>query len=197
MKDPEVQAKEAAASAEESPAVLPESIESVEFAEKRIADLEKQLAELKDRVLREMADAENTRRRAQKDREETSKYTIASFAKEMLALSDNFSRALESAPTNNADPAVKNFIVGIEATERQFLATLERFGIKKINPLGQVFDPNFHRVMMEVEATDQPAGTIVQVLQAGYMIHDRLLREALVAVAKGGPTEALRVDTSA
>ncbi len=170
--------------------------EAAPSTEARIAELEKQLAEMKDRALREMADAENTRRRAQKDREETSKYAIANFAKEMLALSDNFGRALESAPTEKLDPAVKNFIVGIEATERLFLATLERFGIKKISPLGQVFDPNFHRVMMEVDAPDQPAGTIVQVLQAGYMIHDRLLREALVAVAKGG-TDAPRVDTSA
>jgi molecular chaperone GrpE len=166
-------------------------------AEIRIAELEKQLAEAKDRILREMADAENTRRRAQKDREETAKYATAAFAKEIVAISDNFRRALESAPSEISDPVVKNLVAGVDATERQLLATLERFGIKQINPLGQVFDPHFHRVMMEVDATDQPAGTVMQVLQIGYMIHDRLLREALVAVAKGVPTDTPRIDTSA
>ena len=164
-------------------------------AEQRIADLEKQLADMKDRALREMAEAENTRRRAQKEREETSKYAVANFAKEMLVIADNFRRALDAAPTDNTDPVVKNLIEGIDATERQFQATLDRFGIKKVNPLGQPFDPNFHQVMLEIETPDQPAGTIVQVLQAGYIIHDRLLREALVAVAKGGAT--VHVDKSA
>jgi len=163
----------------------------------RIAELEKQVAEFKDRALREMAEAENTRRRAQKEREETSKYAVANFAKEMLNVSDNFARALEATPKDNTDPAVKNLVAGIEATERQLANTLTQFGIKKLEPVGQPFDPNFHRVMTEVEGTDQPAGTIVQVLQAGYVIHDRLLREALVAVAKGAPTASKHVDTSA
>ena len=164
-------------------------------AEQRIAELEKQLAEMKDRALREMAEAENTRRRAQKEREETSKYAVANFAKEMLGIADNFRRALDAAPNDNTDPAVKNLITGIDATERQFQATLDRFGIKKVSPIGQPFDPNFHQVMLEVETTDHSAGTVVQVLQAGYMIHDRLLREALVAVAKGGA--GAHVDKSA
>lgn len=186
---------------EEEAAVLPagEQEPAVVSAEERIADLEKQLSEMKDRALREMADAENTRRRAQKEREETSKYAIANFAKEMLVISDNFRRALDAAPTGDLDPAVKNLIVGIDATERQFSAALERFGIKKIDPLGQPFDPHFHRVMMEVDAEGKPAGTVVQVLQAGYMIQDRLLREALVSVAKGpvSASETAHVDTSA
>lgn len=165
-------------------------------AEKRIADLEKQLAEMKDRALREMADAENTRRRAIKDREETSKYAVTGFAREILGISDSFSRALESAPRDNLEPAMKSLLDGIEATERQLLATLERFGVKPIEALGKPFDPHFERVMMEVDSPDQPAGTVVQVLQTGYMIHDRLLREALVAVAKGAGA-APRVDTSA
>lgn len=197
MTDPEMQRDEAAETAELSADPAAESEDAAVFSEKRIAELEKQLAEAKDRILREMADAENTRRRAQKDREETSKYAITAFAKEIVAISDNFRRALESAPSETPDPALKNLIVGIDATERQLLATLERFGIKQINPIGQIFDPHFHRVMMEIDATDQPAGTVVQVLQAGYMIHDRLLREALVAVAKGTAPDAQRVDTSA
>lgn len=169
---------------------------AAEDAGARIADLEKQLAEMKDRALREMADAENTRKRAQKEREDTSKYAVAGFAKDVLAVADNFSRALAAAPNETSDPTVTNLLTGLQATERQLMATLERFGVRKIEPIGQPFDPHFHQVMMEVDAPDQPAGTVVQVLQAGYVIHDRLLREALVAVAKGGPA-AEKVDTSA
>lgn len=162
------------------------------------AAYEAQIANLKDQVLRALAEAENTRRRAQKEREDTAKYAVASFAKDMLNVGDNFRRALEATPKETNDAALKNLITGIEATERQLQAAMERVGIKKIEPLDQPFDPNFHRVMMEVENADKPAGTVVQVLQAGYMIHDRLLREALVAVAKGGPAAAPRaVDTSA
>lgn len=158
-------------------------------------DAAQQIANLKDQVLRALAEAENTRRRAQKEREETSKYAVANFAREMLNVSDNFRRALDATPKDNTDPALKNLIDGIEATERQLQAALERFGIKKMEPLGQAFDPNFHRVMVEVEAPEKTAGTVTQVLQAGYVIHDRLLREALVAVAKGGASA--KVDQSA
>ncbi len=195
MTDPIIQNDEETQDSQDSADAIAETGEAI--AEKRITELEKQLAEMKDRALREMADAENTRRRAQKEREETSKYAVASFAKEMLAVSDNFRRALDAAPNENTDPAVKNLIVGIDATERQLLATLDRFGIKKIDPVGQPFDPNFHRVMMEVDAADQPAGTVVQVLQAGYVIFDRLLREALVAVAKGALPATPHIDKSA
>jgi len=156
-----------------------------------------EIASLKDQVLRALAEAENTRRRAQKERDDTAKYAVANFAKEMLNVSDNFNRALDAMPQDTKDPALKNLITGLEATGRQMQATLDRFGIKKLEPLGQPFDPNFHRVMMEVDDEDQPAGTVVQVLQAGYVIHDRLLREALVAVAKGKQATPHQVDTSA
>jgi molecular chaperone GrpE len=156
-----------------------------------------QVAELKDQLLRALAEAENTRRRAQKEREDTAKYAVANFAREMLGVADNFARALEALPKNTSDPSVKNLVTGVEATGRQLQAALERFGIREMAPLGQPFDPNFHRVMMEVDNPDQPPGTVVQVLQAGYVIHDRLLREALVAVAKGGGATQPKVDTSA
>ncbi len=158
-----------------------------------------EIAKLKDQLLRALAEAENTRRRAQKEREDTAKYAVANFAREMLTVADNFRRALETTPGDTQDnEALKNLVAGIEATERQLLGALERFGIKKIEPLGQIFDPNFHRAMMEVESPDKPAGTVMQVLQPGYIIHDRLLREALVAVAKGsGDAPAHKVDTSA
>lgn len=156
-----------------------------------------QIAELKDQLLRALAEAENTRRRAQKEREDTAKYAVANFAREMLTVADNFRRALDATPKDTNDAALKNLITGIDATERQLQAALERFGIKKLEPLGQPFDPNFHRVMVEVDDPNQPAGTVVQVMQAGYVIHDRLLREALVAVAKGGSATAHNVDKSA
>ena len=161
-------------------------------------DEAQEIARLKDQLLRALAEAENSRRRAQKEREDTAKYAMANFAKEMLAVADNFRRALDAVPKEaRNNEALKNLINGIEATERQLQAALVRFGIKKLEPLGQPFDPNFHRAMMEMEDTDKPPGTVVQVLQPGYIIHDRLLREALVAVAKGASPAAPKVDTSA
>ena len=144
-----------------------------------------------------MADAENTRRRSKKEIEDSSKYAVTNFAKDMLGVADNFSRALAATPKETTDPALKNLIMGIEATERQLSAALERYGIKKLEPMGQIFDPHFHQVMAEIQDPSVPAGTIVQVLQSGYVIHDRLLREALVAVAKGGGAATPKVDTSA
>ncbi|HUY67834.1 MAG TPA: nucleotide exchange factor GrpE [Alphaproteobacteria bacterium] len=158
-----------------------------------------QVAQLKDQLLRALAEAENTRRRAQKEREDTAKYAVSGFAKEMLSVADNFQRALESLPKDeppNAETA-RNLIAGIEATERQLQAALARFGIKRMEPMGQIFDPNFHRVMMEVDDPAYAPGTVVKVLQPGYTIHDRLLREALVAVAKGGTASSKTIDTSA
>ena len=165
--------------------------------ESQAPDQAAEIAALKDQLLRALAETENTRRRAQKEREDTAKYAVSNFAKDMLTVADNFVRALESIPQDTADPTLKNIATGLQATERQLLATLERFGIKKLDPIGQIFDPNFHQVMLEIDAPNQPAGTILQIMQAGYTIHDRLLREALVAVAKGAPAPETRVDTSA
>jgi molecular chaperone GrpE len=155
-----------------------------------------QVAELKDQLLRALAEAENVRRRAQKEREDTAKYAVSNFAKEMLTVADNFARALEAMPKDVKDAGLKNLVTGIEATGRQLDAALAHFGIKKIEPLGQPFDPHFHRVMMEVEDASKPVGTVVQVMQTGYVIHDRLLREALVTVSKGGSSQA-KIDTQA
>lgn len=162
-----------------------------------VEDMAQEISSLKEQVLRALADAENTRRRAKKEIEDGTKYAVTNFAKDMLVVADNFRRALAATPENTADPALKNLIVGIEATERQLLASLERYGVRKMEPLGQVFNPNFHQVMVEVQDPTQSAGTIVQVLQDGYMIHDRLLREALVAVAKGSESQAHKVDETA
>lgn len=156
----------------------------------RAAALEEQVAALKDQGLRYLAEIENTRRRAQKEREDAAKYAVAGFARDLLAVADNFERAMAAAPPDGLPDAVKNLLAGIEATGRQLAAALERAGIKKIEALGQNFDPNLHRVMMEVDDPGPPPGTVVQILQTGYMIHDRLLREALVAVSKGGAASA-------
>jgi molecular chaperone GrpE len=178
----------------------PEEEESpeAEAQPEKVDGSQAEIAKLKDQLLRSLADAENTRRRAQKEREDTAKYATANFAKEMLSVADNFRRALDAVPAEaRNNDALKNLMVGVDATERQLQSALERFGIKKIEPLGQPFDPNFHRAMMEVDDPNHPAGTVVQVLQPGYVIFDRLLREALVAVAKGVAPTPHKVDTSA
>ncbi|MCL2474228.1 MAG: nucleotide exchange factor GrpE [Alphaproteobacteria bacterium] len=147
--------------------------------------LEKQVSELKDKVLREMAEIENLRRRSAKEKEDTAKYAVSSFAKELLSVADNFDRALDASHKTSDDPVVKNLIIGIEAIQRQLISVFERFSIRKLETNGAKFDPNLHQVMMEVENPNLPAGTIIQTLQSGYTIGDRLLREALVYVSKG------------
>lgn len=170
---------------------------SVNAAEDALAEAQAEIGKLKEQILRAMAETENTRRRMKKEADDAQKFAVGSFAKEMLIVADNFRRALDAVPQQDGagGDTLKNLIAGVEATERQLLAAFEKFGIKKLDPLNQPFDPHFHQVMMEVEDPSKPAGLIVQVLQAGYMIHDRLLREAMVVVAKGGPT-VHRVDTA-
>ena len=156
-------------------------------------------AALKDRLLRALADAENARRRARKDVEEARTYAISRFAQDLLGVADNLGRALESIPAERreSDDAVKAIADGIEMTAREFEAVLGRFGITKIDPLGDKFDYNLHQALFETAETDQPDGTIVQVLQTGYRIGERLLREAMVGVAKGGSAPANGGDAEA
>jgi molecular chaperone GrpE len=156
--------------------------------ETRAADLEAELAEYKDRLLRALAETENVRRRAQREREDASKYAIAGFAKDLLSAADNLRRALESLPESEAkDERTRSLLAGIAATERELLGVFERHGIKRLDPKGEVFDHNFHQAIFEAERPDQPGGSVVEVLQPGYVLHDRLLRPAMVGVAKGGP----------
>jgi molecular chaperone GrpE len=152
------------------------------------AELEVELAEYKDRLLRALAETENVRRRAQRDREDASKYAIAGFAKDLLSAADNLGRALESLPEAQAkDERTRSLIAGVAATERELLGVFERHGIKRIDPKGECFDHNLHQAIFETERPDQPSGSVVEVLQPGYVLHDRLLRPAMVGVAKGGP----------
>jgi molecular chaperone GrpE len=145
-------------------------------------------ASLKDQLLRALAETENVRRRAQREREDAGKYAIANFARDVLQVSDNLHRALEAIPASALaeDEALRNLHEGVSATERQLGAALERQQVKRIWPMGEKFDANFHQAMFEVPTADQAPGTVVQVMQAGYVIHDRLLRPALVGVAKAG-----------
>lgn len=149
-------------------------------------ELEAEIAKMKDQLLRALAEAENTRRRAAKDREDISKYAIANFARELLAVADNLKRAIDSVPAEAraTDNNLSNLLVGVEATERQLHSVFEKMGIRKMSPVGQPFDPHAHRVMMEMEDKTKAPGTIITVLQDGYTIHDRLLREAMVSVTK-------------
>jgi molecular chaperone GrpE len=154
----------------------------------RLEELEAKLKDATDKMLRALAEAENTRRRAEKERQDVSKFAISSFARDMLGVADNLRRALAAIPADQRDsnPAMKNIFTGVEATERELQRVLESNGIRKIDPIDQKFDANLHEVMFEVDVADKPPGTIVQVIESGYTIHERLLRPARVGVAKGG-----------
>ncbi|MCH7806593.1 MAG: nucleotide exchange factor GrpE [Proteobacteria bacterium] len=140
---------------------------------------------LNDRVLRALAEVENTRRRAQREIEDTRAYSITLFAREMLTVQDNLRRALAHLPENmKNNEAFKGFVDGVEVTERELLNIFDRHGIRKISPKGEAFDHNLHQAMFEVETGDVAPGTIVQVVQDGYVLKDRLLRPAMVGIAK-------------
>jgi molecular chaperone GrpE len=145
-------------------------------------------SDMRDRLLRTMADMENLRRRTEREKADTSRYAISNFARDVLTVGDNLRRTIEHVPADAAaqDPALKSFLDGVELTERELLNVLERHGVTRIDPVGQRFDPNCHQAMYEVQNPDVPEGTVVDVMQAGYVIGDRCLRPALVAVAKGG-----------
>jgi molecular chaperone GrpE len=151
-----------------------------------ISALESELAAAKDQALRALAEAENTRRRAQREIEDNSKYALANFARDLLSVADNLRRALDAIPLDarRADKALDTFATGVELTEREIVAAFERYGVKRIDAAGRPFDHNFHQAVMQVETPDQAPGTVVQVFQPGYVIHGRLLRAAMVSVAK-------------
>jgi molecular chaperone GrpE len=151
-----------------------------------LAQLRSENAEMKDRMLRALADAENTRRRAERERDESRQYAVTSFARDMLNVADNLNRALQSIPDEaraQVTLQVKAVLDGVEATERQLLATLERHGVRKIETAGAKFDPHLHQAIAEAPSEGRPPGTIVSVVQNGYVIADRLLRPAMVTVA--------------
>jgi molecular chaperone GrpE len=152
--------------------------------------LSREVADLRDRLLRALAEVENQRRRAERDVADTRAYSIAAFARDILTVGDNMRRALDAVAKElkeNPDPGIKALIDGVELTERELVKALAKHGVTKLEPLAGKFDPNVHQAMYEVPDPSVPAGTVVQVVQPGYMIGERVLRPALVAVAKGGP----------
>lgn len=157
----------------------------------REAELEVELKKVKDQLLRAVAEAENGRRRAERERDDARRYGAAALARDILQISDNLRRALELVPADarKASEVLDALLVGLEATEREVLAAFEKNGIKKVTPLGERFDYNLHQAMFEAENTGKPPGTVVQVMQPGYVLHDRLLRPAMVGVAKGQPSD--------
>ena len=160
-------------------------------AEERVAALESELAEHKDQLLRALAETENVRRRAQREREDALKYAVAGFAKELLSVADNLRRALDSLPQSEVkDERTRGLVTGVEATERELLSVFERHGLRRIDPEGERFDHNLHQAIFEAERPGKPSGIVIEVLQPGYVLHDRLLRPAMVGVAKQTPKPA-------
>lgn len=151
--------------------------------------LQGQIADLTDRLLRAHAEMDNIRKRAEREREETAKYAISKFARDVVTVADNFERALQAVPADavEQDVALKSLVEGVSMTEREFLNVLDRNGVRRVNPKGEAFNPHQHQAMMEMHNAEVAPGTILEVFQCGYMIEDRVLRPAMVVVAKGGP----------
>ncbi len=175
------------AKAGEAPAEPAEPAEA-EPAPDPQAELEAQIADLTDRFARAVAELENYRRRAEREREDVAKYAISNFARDMLAIADNLGLAVASisAEVRGEDKNLDTLAAGVELTERELMAAFERHGITKVDPMGESFNHDLHQAMFEIEDTDKPPGTIVEVMQAGYVLKDRLLRPAMVGVTKGG-----------
>ena len=147
--------------------------------------LKEENAKLKDSFLRAYAEAENTKKRCQQEIEKNSKFAISEFAKELLSVADNLHRAMASVK-NTDNEQCKSLLQGVEMTQKELTKVFAKFGIKKVESLGRIFDPNFERVVQEIEDKEKPAGTIITELQSAYTINDRILREAMVIVTKGG-----------
>ena len=184
---------EQTARAEDEAANKPEAVATAAPEPTPSTALEREHAEMKDRLLRTLAEMENLRKRTEREVADARLYGASSFARDMLAVADNMRRALDAVPADeraNADAGMKSLLEGVELTERELLKGLEKNGIRQFNPQGEKFDPNIHQAMYEVPDASVPAGSIVQVVQPGYMIGERVLRPALVGVSKGGPKVA-------
>lgn len=185
------------ATVSEAPAAAAEAAPGTD----RVAELEAEIAKLRNEVLYAKAETENVRRRLEQQAEDRGKFAVGQIAKDVLGVADNLRRALDAIPTEGREgnEIANTLVVGVEMTERELMNTFERYGIKLVPAQGARFDPNFHQAMMEMEDTTQPEGTVVLVMQQGYTLHDRLLRPALVGVSKGGPKvpPGEQVDTSA
>ena len=195
MSDPDLQKKDPVNRGQQTgepvaskPYVMPDDPE-----EGSVEALKREAAESRDKMLRTLAEMENLRKRTSREVTDARTYGITGFARDVLEIADNLQRALDAVPAEakaTADPGLKGLIEGVELTERALLNALEKNGVTKFDPTGERFDPNFQQEMYEVPDPSVPAGTVVQVVQAGYMIGERVLRPALVGVSKGGAKAA-------
>ena len=170
-------------------AAAPETAQA-ETAPDPAAQLAKEAADLKDRLLRTLAEMENLRRRTEREVADARSYGVTNFARDILAVADNMERALKALDDEireKAEAGVKALLDGVELTERELIKAMEKHGVKKLEPQGQKFDPNLHQAMFEMPDESVPTGTVVQIMQPGYTIGERVLRPALVGVSKGGP----------
>jgi molecular chaperone GrpE len=185
---------EQTARAEDAAATSPEAANAAAAPQpKPSTDLEREHADMKDRLLRTLAEMENLRKRTEREVTDARLYGASSFARDMLGVADNMRRALEAVPAEaraHAEAGMKALLDGVELTERELLKGLEKNGVRQFTPQGEKFDPNVHQAMYEVPDPSVPAGSIVQVVQPGYMIGERVLRPALVGISKGGPKVA-------
>jgi len=175
---------------------IPVEITPQEPKSEEILRLEGEVAKFRDQWMRAVAETENVRKRAQREQEETSKYAVTAFAGELVSVLENLKRASESIAAHAGDEVFKTVGQGVELTLQELLNIFEKHGIKRIDPMGQKFDHNFHQAVAQAERGDVPVGTVVQVVQAGYLISDRLLRPAMVVVSKA-VDPANKVDTTA
>jgi molecular chaperone GrpE len=167
----------------------PDDPAAPQVAPKPSTSLDRELADTKDRLLRTLADMENLRKRTEREVADARVYGISAFARDILGVADNMHRAMQALDDElraKADEATKALLEGVELTERELINVLEKHGVTKVEPLGQKFDPNRHQAMYEIEDASVPSGSVIQVMQAGYLIGERVLRPALVAVSKGG-----------
>lgn len=166
-----------------------------------LAEAQLEIAGLKDKLLRAMAEMENIRRRSEKEKADLGKYAVTGLARDLLSVSDNMSRAIEAAETGGGagegGETLTQLLDGVRLTQKDLINQFEKHGIREINPMGEKLDPNWHQAMVQLDDPDAPAGTIIQVMQVGFAIHDRLLRAAMVGVAKGGSAKGGNVDTKA
>ena len=187
---------------EETEAVAPHNTASPEAINRALQalleDKDKELAAMKDQALRALAEAENTRRRSERELQDMSKYAVTGFARDLVSVLENLQRALDNIPQEltSSQPAVGNLYTGVEMTLKELLGIFARQGIQRIDPMGEKFDHNLHQAVAQIETPDAAPGHVVQVLQAGYTIHDRLLRPAMVGVAAAASAEK-KLDTSA
>lgn len=191
MKDMAAKEPEEQVQPEQAPQELPPP-------EEKIRLLEEEIAALKDQRMRALAETENVRKRAGRDLEETAKYAVTPFAREMVSVLENLKRASENIHAHAGDSDLTRTLdEGVELTLKELLAIFERYGIRRIDPMGARFDHNLHQAVAQIDRADMPPGTVVQVVEAGYVIHDRLLRPAMVVVSKAAGEPPKPVDTTA